>query len=30
MGENGKKAVNVHFNWNIEEKKLLDIYRQLS
>ncbi len=30
MGENGRKAVNERYNWNIEEKKLLDLYRRIS
>lgn len=29
MGENGKKAVLEKYNWNIEEKKLLKIYKEL-
>ena len=26
MGENGRKAVVMEFNWSVEEKKLLDLY----
>lgn len=29
MGQNGKKAVFEKYNWGIEEKKLLDIYKEL-
>jgi glycosyltransferase involved in cell wall biosynthesis len=29
MGKNGKKAVFKKYNWGIEEKKLLDIYREI-
>jgi glycosyltransferase involved in cell wall biosynthesis len=29
MGENGRKAVKEKYNWNLEEKKLLNIYQQL-
>ena len=28
MGDNGKKAVDVEFNWGIEEKKLLNLYKE--
>lgn len=27
MGENGRRAVHERYNWAIEEKKLLDLYR---
>ncbi len=29
LGKNGRKAVEDKFNWDIEEKKLLDLYQQL-
>lgn len=29
MGRNGKKAVQEHFNWGIEEKKLMQFYKAL-
>lgn len=29
MGKNGRKAVVEKYNWNIEEKKLLNIYKEL-
>jgi glycosyltransferase involved in cell wall biosynthesis len=29
MGENGKKAVNDRYNWNIEETKLIDFYNKI-
>ncbi|MGV7223408.1 MAG: glycosyltransferase family 4 protein [Nitrospinales bacterium] len=29
MGENGRKAVEKHFNWGIEEKKLFNFYKKL-
>jgi len=29
MGNNGRKAVEKKYNWSIEEKKLLDIYKDL-
>jgi glycosyltransferase involved in cell wall biosynthesis len=29
MGENGRKAVTNIYNWSIEEKKLLTLYKQL-
>lgn len=29
MGENGRKAVLERYNWNVEEKKLLQIYNDL-
>lgn len=29
MGENGRRAVLTEFNWGIEEKKLLELYRGL-
>jgi glycosyltransferase involved in cell wall biosynthesis len=29
MGENGRKMVEVKYNWKFEEKKLLDVYRNL-
>lgn len=30
MGVNGRKAIEAVFNWEQEEKKLLDLYRELS
>lgn len=30
MGENGKKAVNETYNWQIEEKKLIKLYERLT
>ena len=30
LGENGRNAVLKTYNWEIEEKKLLDVYRNLS
>ena len=29
MGKNGRKAVKEEFNWSMEEKKLLDLYKKL-
>jgi len=29
MGENGRKAVEKEFNWETQEKKLLDLYTEL-
>jgi glycosyltransferase involved in cell wall biosynthesis len=29
MGENGQKAVFTKYNWGLEEKKLLDFYKEL-
>ena len=29
MGGNGRKAVEGKFNWPVEEKKLLDLYKEL-
>lgn len=29
MGENGKKAIREKYNWNIEERKLIDLYKGL-
>jgi glycosyltransferase involved in cell wall biosynthesis len=29
MGENGRKAVEDKYNWPVEEKKLLDLYKEL-
>lgn len=29
MGQNGRRAVEEKFNWGIEEKKLLSVYREL-
>jgi glycosyltransferase involved in cell wall biosynthesis len=29
MGENGLRAVQTRYNWGIEEKKLLDLYKRL-
>lgn len=30
MGENGRRAVEEEFNWSTEERKLLDLYAELS
>mgnify|MGYP000958295578 CR=1 FL=1 len=30
MGENGRRAILEEFNWGIEERKLLKLYKQLS
>lgn len=30
MGENGRRAVLEEYNWSVEEKKLLALYRELS
>ena len=30
MGQNGKKAVYQKYNWGVEEKKLFEIYENLS
>lgn len=30
MAENGKKTALEHYNWKIEEKKLLKLYKDLS
>lgn len=30
MGKNGRRAVEKKYNWDIEEKKLLDLYRNLA
>lgn len=30
MGKNGKRTITNHFNWYIEEKKLLDLYRKFN
>jgi glycosyltransferase involved in cell wall biosynthesis len=30
MGRNGQKAVSEHYNWDIEEQKLLDLYHSLT
>lgn len=29
MGENGRKAIAERFNWKIEEKKLLELYKKI-
>ena len=29
MGQNGKKAVLEKYNWQVEEKKLFEIYKEL-
>ena len=29
MGQNGKKAVLEKYNWDVEEKKLFDVYEEL-
>jgi len=29
MGENGRKAVVVKYNWETESKKLIDVYENL-
>jgi glycosyltransferase involved in cell wall biosynthesis len=29
MGKNGRQAVLEEFNWGIEEKKLISLYRKL-
>lgn len=29
MGENGRKAYKNEFNWQIEEKKLIELYKSL-
>ena len=30
MGENGRKMVIEKYNWDIEKKKLIDLYQELS
>ena len=30
MGENGRRAVQEKFNWGVEERKLLDLYAELT
>lgn len=30
MGKNGKAAVKAHYNWNVEQKKLIELYESLS
>lgn len=30
LGENGRKAIEMRYNWNIESKKLIKIYNELS
>lgn len=30
MGKNGKEAVEMRYNWGIEEKKLIDVYSKLA
>ena len=30
MGENGRKAVLEKYNWENEEKKLLEVYKNLT
>jgi len=29
MGKNGKKTIKHHFNWDQEEKKLIDLYKEM-
>ena len=29
MGENGRKAIRDHYRWEVEEQKLLEVYREL-
>ena len=29
MGRNGRRAIEKEFNWAIEEKKLLKLYREV-
>ena len=29
MGMNGRKAIREKFNWELEEKKLIDLYKSL-
>jgi glycosyltransferase involved in cell wall biosynthesis len=29
MGRNGRKAVETHYNWNQEEKNLLNFYEKI-
>ena len=29
MGENGRRAVHEHYNWSVEEHKLLNLYKNL-
>lgn len=29
MGENGRRAVEAEFNWGVEEKKLLSLYKEI-
>ena len=30
MGENGRKAIEAEFNWSMEEKKLLALYKEIT
>jgi len=30
MGRNGQRAVNERYNWNIEGRKLLELYSSLT
>jgi hypothetical protein len=30
LGENGRRAVEEKFNWSVEERKLIALYRQLA
>jgi glycosyltransferase involved in cell wall biosynthesis len=30
MGQNGRKMVIEKYNWDIEKKKLMNLYKQLS
>jgi hypothetical protein len=30
MGQNGKKAVLEKYNWEVEEKKLFELYENLT
>jgi glycosyltransferase involved in cell wall biosynthesis len=30
LGKNGRRAVEEKFNWSVEERKLIALYRQLA
>jgi glycosyltransferase involved in cell wall biosynthesis len=30
MGKNGRKAVLEHFNWEVESKKLIEMYENIT
>ncbi|OQC45658.1 MAG: hypothetical protein BWX59_01064 [Bacteroidetes bacterium ADurb.Bin028] len=30
MGKNGRKAVELTYNWEVEEKKLVEFYKNLN